>query len=1125
MYDTNDEIGTLGQVLSSTGSGVDWVDTSSFVDNIYTADGIIPAGTRSVAMIGDLNFDSNTFFIDSSANRVGVGTNSPERKFHVVDSTFSTLLERTTAITDAGISTAIFRTTASGQMEDGFGGSVLLAGQDADNVQRLFGAIYGIRDGADNRGGLALASITNNVPAFRMHIKNNGEIGVGTDSPDSIFHIDANAANTAAILTLENNIGDFQVFNTNTTPESAVTGSIGDLAIDSVNGNLYIKESGNSTSTGWDVFVTSSSIGNVYTTDGVLTGDRSINVDNHNLVFNEADSILFSSTSGIYGSSMEILPDELIFNTNDGSNNGDFGVTPEAVYFQASNAGGALGININSANGLVFTDSLNNRGAEYFADYSANYTNRSLVDKEYVDNLQIALWDIDHDTGIQVEKTADEDWIRFNIGDSSGVAYENAMVLNNEGNLGVGELNPEEKVVINGNLHTLQTEVPELVANIGVENPNDIYIVNDYAYITTNKEFVIVSIEDKTNPNIVGNTSSGLAQPVGVYVSGKYAYIIDLANKMVIFDVSNPSKPEYIGEISGKIDEPRDIYVSGNRAFVTSYNNAMVTVFNISNPANPYTHGTAEGLIKNPEALYVSGKYIYVTDATNGEVSVFDANITRDPQLLSTITDIKNPVDIYISGQYGYVVDRDSGTLEAINIADTSAMAYIGNVNLPFSSPEDLWVSGDYAYIIGGKDGVIAIYDITDPSNMQLVNLISGYGESPSNIFINSKYAYIINNSNNQGYIFELNHTKTPNLVTGSALMADLQVEDNAQFDNDVYVWGGIGIGNDLDVQHNLSVTGRTLLGGFVGIGTNEGPLRELQIGESGDGSSAIANAWLTFSDERYKKNITPIEGSLNKILELEGVEYEWKKNNEKTIGFIAQEVGSILPEIVFEDKEGYLSIDYSKVTPVLVNAIKEQQVQINELKQQGGVSKDGEVLEDRKDLSENINFLTELSSTLTKTVIDHESRISSIESILLKGDVELNSIGANNLVESSETLKDFTSNLEVLRSGGKNVEFTLEGIFTVRELQAEIVKTSEVIITNKDAAGRATIIKGENNVEVKFEEEFKVDPIVTVNIHDVVMPHAINNISEKGFTIKIKENAEKDIKFTWQVVLVEAAE
>ena len=78
-----------------------------------------------------------------------------------------------------------------------------------------------------------------------------GEFGIGNTVPSSVLHADSNSVNTDAILTLENTAGDFQLFRSDATPESNITGSIGDMVIDGTNGNAYIKNSGNLSNTGW----------------------------------------------------------------------------------------------------------------------------------------------------------------------------------------------------------------------------------------------------------------------------------------------------------------------------------------------------------------------------------------------------------------------------------------------------------------------------------------------------------------------------------------------------------------------------------------------------------------------------------------------------------------------------------------------------------------------------------------------------------------------------------------------------------------------------------------------------------------------------------------------------------
>jgi hypothetical protein len=81
----------------------------------------------------------------------------------------------------------------------------------------------------------------------------NSRLGIGTNTPGTKLHVNSGAANTVAIETIANTIGDYQRFITNSTPNSTITGSVGDLANDITNGVLYLKTSGNGTNTGWSV--------------------------------------------------------------------------------------------------------------------------------------------------------------------------------------------------------------------------------------------------------------------------------------------------------------------------------------------------------------------------------------------------------------------------------------------------------------------------------------------------------------------------------------------------------------------------------------------------------------------------------------------------------------------------------------------------------------------------------------------------------------------------------------------------------------------------------------------------------------------------------------------------------
>ena len=87
-------------------------------------------------------------------------------------------------------------------------------------------------------------------------------------------------------------------------------------------------------------------------------------------------------------------------------------------------------------------------------------------------------------------------------------------------------------------------------------------------------------------------------------------------------------------------------------------------------------------------------------------------------------------------------------------------------------------------------------------------------------------------------------------------------------------------------------------------------------------------------SDERLKKNIKPIDNALTDICQLEGVTFDWKDTGTQGQGFIAQQVEPIIPDVVNTDEDtGMKSINYVGLIGHLVEAIKEQQTQIDDLK------------------------------------------------------------------------------------------------------------------------------------------------------------------------------------------------
>ena len=134
------------------------------------------------------------------------------------------------------------------------------------------------------------------------------------------------------------------------------------------------------------------------------------------------------------------------------------------------------------------------------------------------------------------------------------------------------------------------------------------------------------------------------------------------------------------------------------------------------------------------------------------------------------------------------------------------------------------------------------------------------------------------------------------------------------------------------DVALGLQSTLRVTAGGSVGIGVTS-PTNVLTV-EQGSTTDPVADAWTVYSSKRWKRNVRTFEEPLETVRRLRGVRYEWKETGLADVGFLAEEVGEVLPELVTYEPNGEdaRSVDYARITAVLVEAVKAQQERIEEL-------------------------------------------------------------------------------------------------------------------------------------------------------------------------------------------------
>ena len=110
-----------------------------------------------------------------------------------------------------------------------------------------------------------------------------------------------------------------------------------------------------------------------------------------------------------------------------------------------------------------------------------------------------------------------------------------------------------------------------------------------------------------------------------------------------------------------------------------------------------------------------------------------------------------------------------------------------------------------------------------------------------------------------------------------------------------------------------------------------------------------LADSFVSTSDKNLKKNIVELDNALENVEKMRGVYHDWideKQSQDKQIGVIAQEVQAVYPELVQQGDNGYLAVNYSKLTAVLLQSIKE----MNEKKKK--------MNEKMKKMNETINML-----------------------------------------------------------------------------------------------------------------------------------------------------------------------
>jgi len=339
------------------------------------------------------------------------------------------------------------------------------------------------------------------------------------------------------------------------------------------------------------------------------------------------------------------------------------------------------------------------------------------------------------------------------------------------------------------------------------------------------------------------------------------------------------------------------------------------------------------------------------TSASSGETISYDIpqpTVTgQDPSKLSVVFDevtIKERL-LVEGGSSGTVLSQFDGPVtfnKQIRAKDKATFSSIVKISDLLATQSTSTTTG--ALIINGGVGIAKNVNIG--GNTNIAGALNVTGATTLSSTLNVTGATTLSSTLNVTGATTL--SSTLNVTSNTSVGGTLNVTSNTSVGGTLNVTSNTSFGGTLNVTNattlssTLNVTGNTTIGGTLNInGTINASGTTITLNDDVTINGALnvtgdITAFYVPSDRNWKDNIVPIPDSLNKVLKLSGNTFDWNDKSPqfgKDAGVIAQEVQEVLPEAVIEREDGHLSVSYTKIVPLLIEAIKELKAEINELK------------------------------------------------------------------------------------------------------------------------------------------------------------------------------------------------
>ena len=276
-----------------------------------------------------------------------------------------------------------------------------------------------------------------------------------------------------------------------------------------------------------------------------------------------------------------------------------------------------------------------------------------------------------------------------------------------------------------------------------------------------------------------------------------------------------------------------------------------------------------------------------------------------------------------------------SGTIQALTVSGSTLFGSASANSHQFTG--SVYVSNNLAFagnLHNAADDDTYIDFLTDrmrffAGNIQFADFLeSATGQDAITFNGNSSDVDLIIKSDPGGGTATTAHSHTIFVEASSARVGIATSSPGSQLD----VSGSTILGrHDGDTVSYHQVSGTLEVTGNIGLNT---PATDYSLTLPNLDSlvgRGMAYAWSTYSSARFKENVLTMNDPIETAKKLRGVEFTWKNSGNKDFGFIAEEVGKVLPQVVAYEPDGETAtgMDYSKITSLLVECVKVQQTQL----------------------------------------------------------------------------------------------------------------------------------------------------------------------------------------------------